>query len=525
MKNKLLLKGTIVLLGLNLSCYSSLMSERVFAEENIENTEAPTLPTREEAIENVIKYNIQDRFPQALREMGVSEDTISRISAEHFFEAAVTYEMTHIPGGNPASLTQHFVALYPEYFRERAPLDETTSAPAPAPYTREEAIDYVNKYNFQDNFPSALRIMGISEEIISSIPSEVFFEAAVSYKMTHFPDGDYGTVYHYFVENYPHYFNSESAKKNESKPIDLISEDKKEKAKENQEKIHEHLKIEVNQVPGQTLLDQRNKFKALDVGQKFNLETGEITIKHLFLLEPGEAGNKSDEDQLLGIQFEFLPKEISLVDEAESEWYTNFVLSQSINGSQEDLNPGEYSLEDESAGPQESESSASKLESVSDDETKRVFTVYYSVSKEEKGDYLLSFIDQGKPVSFLIQRDKLKSLPYQSALYSSENGYLIFDFNNIYLNLNGPTQIASSQLAVKDVNFDAMSKEAQRVSETLSKEFSWLRFESLKFKSEDKKVKVLSKDDQVIFELETEDNWDSFKDQDGNVYTKVTEFN
>ncbi|MBK0347336.1 hypothetical protein JDW15_01635 [Aerococcaceae bacterium zg-ZJ1578] len=387
-------------LGINTTSESSSSSQT-------EVLTPPQLPDRAGAEQKVNRSHLDKMIPDFLKMVGVSDDIIKNIPADTFYEGAVSYYLTHITGGDYGTISAYFMSIFPDYFTSASEVLTPPQLP-----DRAGAEQKVNRSHLDKMIPDFLKMVGVSDDIIKNIPADTFYEGAVSYYLTHITGGDYGTISAYFMSIFPDYFTSASE-------VDT---------KEQQQQLE---KIQKNQEKILTAITKENK-NILDLKSDlhFSLENEEYTIKRVFLLVPGEAGNQSDH-YLLGINYDYQNKSEKEVQSSQRTLLTHSSFTQKNDVWTDTLITGKYELKqaEESADKMSEPTAIKPGETVND-------TVYFTFNNGQN-DILWSMAQTDKVVNYRINVMDLQKMPYQSASYTivesdDQLGY-IFDFNKLYL--------------------------------------------------------------------------------------------
>ncbi|MBS4456218.1 hypothetical protein [Tuanshanicoccus lijuaniae] len=371
---------------------------------------------------------------------------------------------------------------------------------------RAGAEERVKNTGLDKMIPDFLKITGISDEIISKIPTETFFEGAVTYYMTHITGGDYGTISYFFMQTFPEYFKEVTNINKEEQQQQL------EQNKKNQEKI-----LEATTKVEKEVIDLKGELH-------FSLGEEEYTIKRVYLLVPGEAGNQTN-NYLLGINYDYINNTKKDIQSSQRSLLSNSSFTQKDGELTDILTAGKYELKKEESF-ETAENMTEKVEKTVIKPSETINETVYLSFNSGQNNILWSMIQKDKVVNYRINMADLQNMPYQSASYTMEAageqvGYL-FDFNKLYLVYQSTANLEQwndNKNVSVDPQPESLSPEAalqlKSLKETLGDDkLKLVELTDVTYETMNGETTVKVKDnDSVHLTFKTNDFWKQFEDQ------------
>lgn len=466
--------------------------------------------SREEVVEQMKKGDADEFRGVLIRFGGVTEEMLARVPEDAVFNAAVEHRLRNPHGGDWGTALATFKRMYPEAFS----LINSPSTDSPIVLSREEVVEQMKNGGEADFKGAIMKYGGVTEEMLARVPEDAVFNAAVEHRMRNPYGGDWGTALATFKRMYPEAFNPNA------KPLnDTQRQAKLEKDVQNQQKIMEHIRS--------TTPD--SEYRLLEDNQIFRFDSGTYELKHLFLLHPEEAGNRSTTNYMLGIRYEYTNTTNEEVAVNSEDLVSHSNVSQFFEDSRTILSTDVYELPkeiDNAVQDQALDSIEKMVASVKPGE-KVEGTLYFSVPNVEH-DLVFSVIQNNQVEEYKLEIETLLKLPPQSVSYVTDGsaplGY-IFDFDKLYLVYESNSDMShwTSQTGVMiGQKTEKLSKEAKahyqqfEGSDTVLVELSDIRY-----KIKDNQIIGSTKDvTKPIIHLLTTTNWQNFQDSQDTTYWK-----
>lgn len=183
----------------------------------------------------------------------------------------------------------------------------------------------------------------------------------------------------------------------------------------------------------------------------------------MFVLRSNEASNESAEDHLLGIMYDFTNLTEEAARDIEADWVGHVSIAQNVNDQEVVLEVSDETSDEE----------ASQVEVLIEENDTITQTVYYELESIE--DLAVLSVD-GE--AFELNIANLLKLPYQSALYVSDNAKqaFIFDFQTLYAASIDPVDMEH----FTESRVDTLSEEAKELYDLLQEKFvgaEWTLYE------------------------------------------------
>ncbi|MGF3073302.1 DUF5067 domain-containing protein [Facklamia sp. P13064] len=461
--------------------------------------------TYEEAAKRVDE-DFYDQYLSSLHYYGITDEMLATLPEGTVREAAIQYLMELPTGGDISMPYAHFKKLYPTFVsitQTSSEQKEPNSTDKGLSYTYEEAAQKVDQ-GFYDEYLYSLHYYGVTDEMLAKLPKGAVREAAIQYLIKLPTGGDITMPYNNFKKLYPEIFSQSDSKPNNQSQTE--SDNKKEDSIKH-EKLTQHL--------NEQRVDSEAEKEALPLNYTFVSETGEYTIKYVSLLAPASAGNQDQELPMLVVKYEFENTSDHKVMDYAHTWDQQVFFSQSQQDSTIKLEPGKYQLDpNQEVFP--------KYEEVDSGEKTRV-TAYYQLMDSES-PLNISILENETIADFDLNIEDLLNLPNQSSLYlnDSNQGYL-FDFDTIYL-LN-PSQNLADQLEFEIQNFSdfELSEEAKlQMAKITESQTNVIKLENINYcVTEEEQIEVINEDEEVLLTLQSQSNWETFKDLNDQMYQIV----
>lgn len=430
------------------------------------------------------------------------------VDSIHFTSLLLYVQMSAWENDGKVDL-EYVASMFPSYNPEAlyGPKDDTLPDKI-EPMTREQA-EVAAKGYFEAEFRRVLLMEGVTNEMLLRAPADAVYKAAVAYNMTYATGGDPGVTLNFFKQMYPEVF-TEGAKP--------ISEE------ERQAKVDKLVENKKRLSDFATQNKENADKKQLEVGEIFELENGKYEVSSIFLLQPKEAGNQSEDKKMLSIRYEYTntTEEVNLNDVA-SEIQSLTSLIQTSEGASVSLPEATYKFKDE-----EETETVEEVVMVKPGETV-TGGLYFEVDNHE--DKLQLLVIKGDSIeSFDIDGNELFKLPLASASYvstDSEPMVYILDFDKVYLiypNQADTTQWDSMEHVSKEIQVDQLSKEAKAQYELLSSKNDLsntvlVELNHLSYKVNGDTIEAyLKENESIVLEFTTPDNWGQLVDGNKNKF-------
>ncbi|WP_257963235.1 DUF5067 domain-containing protein [Facklamia hominis] len=517
-------KRYIVTSSLTMLALTSVFCNNVvIAEENNSTTEElePMHRTAMHPIkaQELIDAGYVETYRGILHSAGVSDEMLNKVSLETLKKAAFNYLIT--VGNetvNPEEAGQCLLYLVPDLLDTSIPENNTSSenpikqenthqnSKLSMPMSNEEAIAYTNN-GFYNTYMNSLKTYGITDDMLAKLPKDAVFNAAINYLTTRDLLGDIKMPFRHFTNLYPEVLSKTSDQK-----TSLSEEDRKknsQKSLKKQQQISTHIQ--------NNLKNQQEDLENLPKDFTFNTDSGEYKIKYLATLAPGEAGNQSQDKYMLVIKYQFNNSSDQSTTTYTNEFEDHVQVSQNINGSPTILDTAVYQLENQEY--------AHEIEEIAPGQS-IMATAYYQLENLDS-PAIASILIDNEVSDYDLDLNSLIKFPLQSAIYQdeSEHGY-IFDFNTIYLLYPQSEQITNweNNVNVEINNLDSfeLSPEATLQANKLETPATAVCLKNITYiLGENNKIKVTDDAGNVLLTIQSDDEWQSFYDDKGNIFNIV----
>ena len=419
---------------------------------NASNTSSPTL----EKLPESTFQSLQSRLIDQLRQLGVSSSQIEELPISMYRNVISEYLLHSQVGDGPGALVKLWFQMYPDTFGGKF----DPEALALNGKTAKENVEEFAKA-FESQLYDALKNYGITDEMFARIPKDAVYQTLIQIGLRNQFRGDIGTAVRIFKELYPEAFNQNLKPLTESERKQKIEE-----AIQKQEKLDDFVKAQ----------QAMDNLPALKKDIIFKFKQGEYKIKRFFVLHPEEAGNRSKQSYMLGIQYEFKNNSQDIVNVNSEELLTNSIVTQlTEQGKRVTLAHATYELPEEAHAERNKEVVLDIAKEVKPGETIEG-TLYYVVPKVEH-DMALAVIQNDAIQEYKLPVKELLAQPFQSAVYTTESAvepvHYLFDFNKLYLIYSENSSMNSwkNQPGVMtDVKEEALSLEARHQLNVLTQE-------------------------------------------------------
>lgn len=489
---------------------SSKLNALAAVLKSSESGSSTSSPSVEKLPESTFQ-SLQGRLIEQLRQLGVPMNQIEELPISMYRNVISEYLLHSQVGDGPGALVKLWFQMYPDTFGGKFDAESL----ALNGKTAKENVEEFAKA-FESQMRDALKAYGITDEMFARIPKDAVYQTLVQIGLRNQFRGDIATAVRIFKELYPEAFNPNA------KP--LTESERKQKVEEvikKQEKLDEFVKAQ----------QAMDNLQPLKKDTLFKFKNGEYKIERFFLLHPEEAGNRSKQSYMLGIQYEFKNTSREIVNVNSEELLANSIVTQlTEQGKRVTLAHATYEL------PQEDQVARNK--EVVDDIAKEVKpgetikgTLYYAVPKAEH-DIALAVIQNDAIKEYKLDMKDLLAQPFQSAIYTTEDAvepiHYLFDFGKLYLIYSDKAAANSwkDQPGVTvDVKQEELSQEARYHMTLLAKEkevtaVTFVALADVQYEVQEQQVSVKHQNN-TLWQWEMIDEGKSLQTASQNVYRLI----